>query len=63
MKYEQGSLVKEYWQERTEEFGEVSVPVPLCPPKIPDELPRCRTSMVRRWRLDSKEIMKTELHS
>jgi hypothetical protein len=28
----------DYWQGKTEEFGEKPVPLPLCPPKIPQEL-------------------------
>jgi hypothetical protein len=32
-----------YWQGKTEKLGEKPVPVPLCPPQIPQELTRART--------------------
>jgi hypothetical protein len=35
--------VEWYWQGKTEELGENPVPVPLCPPQIPNGLNRART--------------------
>ena len=35
------ALVEGYWRGKTKLFGEKPVPVPLCPPQIPYELP-CR---------------------
>lgn len=50
---EYGAVVEWCWQEKTEEFEEKSVPVPLCPSKIPLGLPweLTRVSTVRSRRL------------
>jgi hypothetical protein len=47
------ATVEWYWQGKTEELGEKPVPVPLCPPQIPNGLNRARTraSAVRGRRL------------
>jgi hypothetical protein len=47
------ATVEWYIDGKTEELGEKSVPVPLCPPQIPHGLTRARTlaSVVRGWRL------------
>jgi hypothetical protein len=47
------TTVEWYWQGETEELGEKSVPVPLCPPQTPHGLTRARTlaSAVRDRRL------------
>jgi hypothetical protein len=36
-------MVEWYWQGKTEELGEKSAPVPLCPPQIPHRSTRTRT--------------------
>jgi hypothetical protein len=46
------ATVEWYWQGKTEELGEKSVPVPLCPPQIPHVLTRAQTrasAVTGRW--------------
>jgi hypothetical protein len=42
---EYGAAVEWYLQKETEGLGEKPVPVPLCPPHIPHELPYANTDL------------------